>query len=132
VFFSTTVAETSLTFPSLKYVIDTGRINIPVYDLNVKQTVLKEVRAAESTIKQRLGRLGRTQPGEYYSLYDFKVEDKPYPTPQICQTELTSIEFSLRKSPLGKGLNYMKTFLPDKPSQNAIDVTIKELKDQRK
>ncbi len=132
VFFSTTVAETSLTFPSLKYVIDTGRINIPVHDFNAKQTVLKEVRAAESTIKQRLGRLGRTQPGEYYSLYDFKVEDKPYPTPQICQTELTSIEFSLRKSPLGKGLNYMKTFLPDKPSQNAIDVTIKELKDQRK
>ena len=31
VFFSTTVAETSLTFPSLKYVIDTGMTNIPIY-----------------------------------------------------------------------------------------------------
>ena len=38
IFFSTTVAETSLTFPSLKYVIDTGMINIPVYDFDKKQT----------------------------------------------------------------------------------------------
>ncbi|CAF4649642.1 unnamed protein product, partial [Rotaria magnacalcarata] len=59
IFFSTTVAETSLTFPSLKCVIDTGKINIPVYDSTKKQTILMEMRAAESTIKQRLGRLGR-------------------------------------------------------------------------
>jgi ATP-dependent helicase HrpA len=65
IFFSTTVAETSLTFPSLTYVIDTGMINIPIYDSEKKQTTLMEIRAAESTIKQRLGRLGRTKPGEY-------------------------------------------------------------------
>ncbi|CAF1505279.1 unnamed protein product, partial [Didymodactylos carnosus] len=50
VFFSTTVAETSLTFPCLKYVIDSGMINIPVYDINTETTRLEEVRAAESTI----------------------------------------------------------------------------------
>ena len=33
IFFSTTVAETSLTFPSLKYVVDTGVINMPIYEL---------------------------------------------------------------------------------------------------
>ncbi|CAF1154501.1 unnamed protein product [Didymodactylos carnosus] len=128
IFFSTTVAETSLTFPSLKYVVDTGMINIPVYDLQSKQTVLKEVRAAESTIKQRLGRLGRTKPGEYYSLYDFKVEDKRFPTPQICQSDLMNIEFSLRKSPLKNGLNYLAAFLPDKPSPQAINMTVNELR----
>ncbi|CAF0927319.1 unnamed protein product [Rotaria sordida] len=129
VFFSTTVAETSLTFPCLKYVVDTGMINVPVYDFDSKRTVLREVRAAESTIKQRLGRLGRTQPGEYYSLYDFKVDAVPYPVPQICQSDLMNIEFSLRKSPLKKGFNYMKSFLPNKPSQKAIDTTIGQLKD---
>jgi hypothetical protein len=131
VFFSTTVAETSLTFPCLKYVIDTGMINTPVYDIQSKRTVLKEVRAAESTIKQRLGRLGRTQPGEYYSLYTFKVDDVPYPIPQICQSDLMNIEFSLRKSPLKKGLDYMKQFLPDKPSQQSINTTIQQLKQLR-
>ncbi|CAF1368230.1 unnamed protein product [Adineta steineri] len=129
VFFSTTVAETSLTFPCLKYVVDTGMINVPVYDFDLKRTVLREVRAAQSTIKQRLGRLGRTQPGEYYSLYDFKVDAVPYPIPQICQSDLMNIEFSLRKSPLKKGFNYMKSFLPNKPSQKAIDTVTEQLKD---
>ncbi|CAF3882205.1 unnamed protein product, partial [Rotaria sordida] len=129
VFFSTTVAETSLTFPQLKYVVDTGYINIPVYDPDSKRTVLKEDRAAESTIKQRLGRLGRTQPGEYYSLYDFTVEDKRYPTPQICQSDLTNIEFGLRKSPLKQGMNYMKQFFPDHPPNKTIVHTVKELRE---
>jgi HrpA-like RNA helicase len=128
IFFSTTVAETSLTFPCLKYVIDTGMINTPVYDIDSKRTILKEVRAAESTIKQRLGRLGRTQPGEYYSLYSFTADDVPFPIPQICQSDLMNLEFSLMKSPLQKGLNYLKRFLPDSPTQPAINKTIEELK----
>ena len=132
IFFSTTVAETSLTFPSLKYVIDTGMINIPIYDSEKKQTTLMEIRAAQSTIKQRLGRLGRTQSGEYYALYDFKVEDKKYPTPQICQSELMNIEFSLRKSIIKNGLNYLKQFLPDPPNTKAINSAMEELKRLRK
>ena len=129
VFFSTTVAETSLTFPSLKYVVDSGMINTPVYDFELKRTVLKEVRAAESTIKQRLGRLGRTQPGEYYSTYNFKVEDVRYPVPQICQSDLMNIEFSLRKSPLQKGFEYMRTFLPNPPSAQALAAISHQLKE---
>ncbi|CAF2088565.1 unnamed protein product [Rotaria magnacalcarata] len=128
IFFSTMVAETSLTFPSLKYVVDSGMINMPVYDIDSKRTVLKEVRAAESTLKQRLGRLGRTQPGEYYSVYHFKVDDLKYPKPQICQTDLMNLEFSLRKSPLKHGLNYIRKFLPNEPSERAITSGIQELK----
>lgn len=71
VFFSTTVAETSLTFPCLKYVIDTGVMNMPVYSSELEKTELQEIKSAVSTTKQRLGRLGRTQPGEYYALYDY-------------------------------------------------------------
>jgi HrpA-like RNA helicase len=127
VFFSTTVAETSLTFPSLKYVIDTGMVNIPIYNPESKRTVLEQVRAAESTIKQRLGRLGRTTAGEYYYLYDFRVEEKPYPTPHICVSDLTYIEFSLRRSPIKRGLHYMQQFLPNPPSQKAINATVNDL-----
>ncbi|CAM4813358.1 unnamed protein product [Rotaria magnacalcarata] len=128
IFFSTTVAETSLTFPSLKYVIDTGKINIPVYDSTKKQTILMEMRAAESTIKQRLGRLGRTKPGEYYSLYDFKVEDQKYPKPQICQSDLVNTEFSLRKSLIKNGLDYLKQYLPDAPTSQTITSAVEELR----
>ncbi|CAF4652432.1 unnamed protein product, partial [Rotaria sp. Silwood2] len=82
---------------------------------------------AESTIKQRYGRLGRTQPGEYYALYDFDPKTKPFPVPQICQSDLISIEFSLRKSPLKNGLDYMKEFLPEQPKREAIFYTTHEL-----
>ncbi|CAF1264703.1 unnamed protein product [Rotaria sordida] len=127
VFFSTTVAETSLTFPSLKYVVDTGMINVPIFDIEAQRMILKEVSAAESTIKQRLGRLGRTQPGEYYALYDFDPKMKRFPVPQICQSDLISIEFSLRKSPLKNGLDYLKQFLPEQPKSEAIFYTTHEL-----
>ena len=128
VLFSTTIAETSLTFPSLKYVIDTGYINIPIYDSELKRTVLTTVRAAHSTIKQRLGRVGRTQTGEYHALYDFMVEEQPFPTAQICLTDLTNIEFTLRRSPLKCGLNIIQRFLPDQPSQQSINSAIDALR----
>ena len=127
VFFSTTVAETSLTFPSLKYVVDTGMINVPVYDPVTRRTVVRQVRAAESTIKQRRGRLGRTQEGEYYALYDFRAEDQRFPTPQICQLDLSNLEFILRRSPVRHGLHYMRQFLPDKPEPTVLDATLEEL-----
>jgi HrpA-like RNA helicase len=129
IFFSTTVAETSLTFPSLKYVVDTGVINMPEYKSKEDSTVLQEIPAAESTIKQRQGRLGRTRDGEYFSLYKHNPADKKYPTPQICQSELSNIEFSLRRSPLKQGLNHLKQWLPNPPDDLVIELAIKRLRD---
>ena len=128
VFFSTTVAETSLTFPSLRYVIDTGVINTPVYDLESSRTVLRKLEAAQSMVKQCLGRLGRTAPGEYHYLYDIKLDQSSHPTPQICQTDLTTIELSLRRSIIGQGLDYFNHFLPNKLHQKAIDKAVNELR----
>ncbi|CAF3256760.1 unnamed protein product [Rotaria sp. Silwood2] len=127
IFFSTTVAETSLTFPLLKYVVDTGMINVPIYDPKAKQTTLKEVPASESTIKQRLGRLGRTNPGEYHALYDSKMERRIYPKPHVCQSNLIDVEFSLRRSLLDNGLSHLKKFLPDPPESTLIEDAIEEL-----
>jgi len=128
VFFSTSVAETSLTFPSLKYVIDTGMVNIPIYDPESKRTVLQQVRAAESTLKQRRGRLGRTKPGEYHYSYTFKVQDKLFPEPHILLSDLTNIDFLLRRSPIKNDLNDLQQFLPDKLKPQTISTIIIELK----
>ncbi|CAF1214154.1 unnamed protein product [Rotaria sordida] len=128
VFFSTTVAETSLTFPCLKYVIDTGLINMPVYSLQLERTELQEIKAAESTTKQRRGRLGRTQPGEYYALYDYAPDERrKYPVPQICQSELVNIEFALRRSRLKTSLKEFQQYLPDKPKKEYIHDALKQL-----
>ena len=88
---------------------------------------MKQIRAAESTIKQRLGRLGRTQNGEYYAFYDFRVEDQRFSIPQICQLDLSNLEFILRRSPIRHGLHHMQQFLPDQPKPEALDATVQEL-----
>jgi HrpA-like RNA helicase len=128
VFVSTTVAETSLTFPSLRYVIDTTMINMPIYDLESRHNVLKEQLAAESTLKQRRGRVGRTKEGEYYNLSSLNAKRQPYPTAQICQTDLSNIEFAVRKSPLDlDGLHSLKKYLPNPPDDKRIDAAIQEM-----
>lgn len=127
IFFSTTVAQTSLTFPSLKYVIDTGLINIPVYDITTDTTVLTEHLASKMTIIQRMGRLGRTVPGKYHQLYKPNVDRPAYQTPEICQSELSNIEFSLRKSPFHADLHTFKQYLPNAPHDEYINMAIRRL-----
>lgn len=66
IIFSTSVAETSLTFEKLKIVVDSQKTRIQIYDTKQKMTVSKEIPSSKSSIKQRKGRLGRVQPGDYY------------------------------------------------------------------
>ncbi|CAF3669921.1 unnamed protein product [Rotaria socialis] len=128
IFFSTTVAQTSLTFPRLKYVIDTGMINISIYDPHRDTTVLEGLSASEATLKQRKGRLGRTQPGEYFPLYKSNTKRTHFPTPQICQSELSDVDFSLRKPPIKESLPDFKQWLPDQPDNEIIDRANEKLK----
>ncbi|CAF2062912.1 unnamed protein product [Rotaria magnacalcarata] len=121
IFFLTTVAQTSLTFPALEYVIDTGIINMPIYDAQTDTTILTELPASDSTITQRIGRLTRTQDGEYFPLYNPHVERPDFTTPQIYQTELSDVDFALGKSSEEKdSLATFKQWLPDQPSQAII------------
>ncbi|CAF3383941.1 unnamed protein product [Rotaria sp. Silwood2] len=121
IFFSTTVAQTSLTFPALKYVIDTGIINMPIYDAQTDTTILTELPASHSTITQRKGRVARTQEGEYFPLYNPHVERPDFTTPQIYQTELSDVDFALRKSSEEKdSLETFKQLLPNQLDQAII------------
>ena len=130
VFFSTIIPETSLRFPSLKYVVDTGMINQSVYEIESRQTSFKVDQAAQSILKQRASLLGRMQPGEYYALYNvLPNEISCFQIPEICRSDLMNIEFSLRKSPFKHGLNYLKMYLPNPPSQQLIDIAIEQLQE---
>ena len=67
VFFSTNIAETSLTFPSLRFVVDCGQVQRPRF---ISETALMEtVPASLSTLRQRSGRVGRTMDGDSVGLF---------------------------------------------------------------
>ncbi|CAF5152707.1 unnamed protein product, partial [Rotaria magnacalcarata] len=94
---------------------------MPIYDAQTGTTILTELPASDSTITQRIGRLARTQEGEYFPLYNPHVERPDFTTPQIYQTELSDVDFELRKSSEEKdSLATFKQWLPDQPSQAII------------
>lgn len=97
VFFSTTVAETSITLPHLAFVVDSGRIVVPRFNIDDRVVRLTPVNAPRSTLTQRRGRLGRSRNGVYVPLYDDAAVQRPeFATPKIRDSDLLRHEFALR------------------------------------
>ena len=66
---STNIAETSVTIPDVQYVVDTGKLREKQYDQMRRITRLACIWASKSNTRQRAGRAGRVQNGNYYALY---------------------------------------------------------------
>eukprot|EP00520_Triparma_pacifica_P006003 CAMPEP_0118649126 /NCGR_PEP_ID=MMETSP0785-20121206/9536_1 /TAXON_ID=91992 /ORGANISM="Bolidomonas pacifica, Strain CCMP 1866" /LENGTH=857 /DNA_ID=CAMNT_0006541391 /DNA_START=643 /DNA_END=3214 /DNA_ORIENTATION=- len=90
---STNVAETSLTIPDVKYVIDTGIVKESRFKLSSRMQELTTVWASQASQSQRSGRAGRTSPGECYRLYPESVQELiPKSTvPEIFRTPLEDL-----------------------------------------
>ncbi|XP_006286881.2 ATP-dependent RNA helicase DEAH12, chloroplastic [Capsella rubella] len=69
VIFATNIAETSLTIPGVKYVIDSGMVKESKYEPRTGMSILKVCWVSQSSARQRAGRAGRTEPGRCYRLY---------------------------------------------------------------
>ena len=67
---ATNVAETSLTVPGIRYVIDSGLARIKRYSVRNKTTLLQIEKISQASANQRAGRCGRVQDGVCVRLYD--------------------------------------------------------------
>ena len=88
--FATNSAETSITIPGIKFVIDTGVVREMRYDAKKKMNCLSVVPVSQSSADQRKGRAGRTAPGICYRLYsdiDFYQMEKNN-KPEILRVNL--------------------------------------------
>ena len=70
VILATNVAETSLTVPGIRYVVDTGLARVNRYSHRNKVELLQVEKIAQSSAQQRAGRCGRVQDGVCIRLYD--------------------------------------------------------------
>eukprot|EP01083_Nonionella_stella_P095623 268492_1 len=73
---STNVAETSLTIPGIKYVVDTGKEKRKVFDEVTGMSSFKVDWISKASADQRSGRSGRVGPGHCYRLYSSAVFDR--------------------------------------------------------
>ncbi len=90
---ATNVAETSLTIPGIKYVVDTGLARIPSYSPRTRTTALPVSPISQSSANQRMGRCGRVENGICIRLYDEDdFNGRPFFTsPEILRSNLAEV-----------------------------------------
>ncbi len=116
---ATNIAETSITIPGIRYVIDTGYARLKRYCPRTKTKRLPIEAIARSSADQRKGRCGRVQDGVCIRLYsqdDYEARERFTP-PEIKRSDLA--EVILRLAALEMGDIEIFPFL-DAPSRTAI------------
>ncbi|WP_218915041.1 ATP-dependent RNA helicase HrpA [Desulfurivibrio alkaliphilus] len=116
---ATNVAETSITVPGIRYVVDTGLARVAAYNPRARTYKLPVVPVARSACDQRAGRCGRVAPGVCIRLYgeDDYLNRPLYTPPEIVRSNLA--EVILRMTALKLGDPAAFPFV-DPPSARAI------------
>lgn len=100
---ATNVAETSLTVPGIRYVIDPGNARISRYSRRLKVQRLPIEPISQASAAQRAGRCGRVAPGvciRLYSEQDFAARPR-YTDPEILRTNLAAVLLQMAALQLG-------------------------------
>ncbi|GLI64295.1 hypothetical protein VaNZ11_007516 [Volvox africanus] len=95
---ATNIAETSITIPGVRYVIDTGHVKARDYNAKLGLESLAVVPVSQAQARQRSGRAGREGPGKAFRLYteaDFAVLEPTTP-PEITRCNLGSVVLQLK------------------------------------
>jgi ATP-dependent helicase HrpA len=100
---ATNVAETSLTVPGIRYVVDTGLARVSRYSRRLKVQRLPIEKVSQASANQRAGRCGRVADGICIRLYDEQDFDaRPaFTDPEILRTNLASVILQMIALDLG-------------------------------
>ncbi|ACU34910.1 ATP-dependent helicase HrpB [Actinosynnema pretiosum subsp. pretiosum] len=120
VLLSTSIAESSLTVPGVRAVVDAGLSRVPRVDHRRGLAGLATVRVSAAVADQRAGRAGREAPGRAYRCWpEHEQSTLPrYPEPEIRSADLTSLALELAcwGTPDGEGLSWW-----DAPPRGALE-----------
>jgi ATP-dependent helicase HrpB len=92
---ATNVAESSITLPGIRAVIDAGLAREPRFDPNSGFTRLETVNISQASADQRAGRAGRVAPGTAYRLWPQSRRLEPARKAEIAQAELSALALEL-------------------------------------
>lgn len=95
---STNIAETSITIPGVRYVIDTGFVKARAYNARLGADCLEVVPVSKAQARQRSGRAGREAPGKCYRLYTEGAFGQlaAVTEPEIKRANLASVVLQLK------------------------------------
>lgn len=126
VILATNIAETSVTIPGIKYVIDPGLVKVRSYSSESGIDSLITVETSKSQAHQRSGRAGREGPGKCFRLYQESLFDKlPDSTvPEIKRLDLSNVILQLKALGVDDifGFDFM-----EKPEEKAVTRSLETL-----
>ncbi len=100
---ATNVAETSLTVPGVRYVVDTGLARVKRYSYRSKVEQLRVENISQASAKQRAGRCGRVARGVCIRLYaeeEFKLRPA-FTDPEVLRSSLANVILRMKSLALG-------------------------------
>lgn len=124
---ATNIAESSITIPDVAYVVDSGRQKINMYNPALRMNSLKLTWISAANGKQRLGRVGRMRPGEYYFLGSRRRVLVDVLPPEMLRVGLEEACLTV------KGLGFVGPCaavmeeLPDRPDRRAVRDAVRRL-----
>ncbi|XP_070256067.1 probable ATP-dependent RNA helicase DHX37 [Myotis yumanensis] len=116
---ATNVAETSLTIPGIKYVVDCGKVKKRHYDRVTGVSSFRITWVSQASADQRAGRAGRTEPGHCYRLYSSAVfsDFEPFPPPEITRRPVEDLVLQMKALNIERVVNFP---FPTPPSVEAL------------
>ncbi|WVW82347.1 hypothetical protein I302_104354 [Kwoniella bestiolae CBS 10118] len=117
VIISTNVAETSLTIPGIRYVVDSGRAKERHYDPSTGVQSFQVSWISKASSSQRAGRAGRTGPGHCYRLYSSALyEDHfdQFSKPEILRMPIEGVVLQMKSMNIDQVINFPFPTPPDR------------------
>ncbi|MGM0578563.1 MAG: helicase-related protein [Myxococcota bacterium] len=124
---ATNIAETSITIPDVRHIVDTGLAKVPRVNPRTGITALHAEGVSQASAAQRAGRAGRTAPGEAIRLYaKHDLEHRPeYTDEEILRLDLTSVVLRL----IDLGIHDVEDFpFPTPPPRRRLKAALRSLK----
>ncbi|KAK9243577.1 P-loop containing nucleoside triphosphate hydrolase protein [Lipomyces tetrasporus] len=124
---ATNVAETSLTIPGIRYVVDCGRVKERHYDEETGVQRFDISWISKASADQRAGRAGRTGPGHCYRLYSsavYESEFNQFSKAEILRMPIESVVLQMKSM----GIDTIANFpFPTAPDRNTLETAEKLL-----
>ncbi|KAI5852980.1 P-loop containing nucleoside triphosphate hydrolase protein [Morchella snyderi] len=129
VILSTNIAETSITIPDVRYVIDSGKMREKQYEQARRITQLVCTWISKSNSKQRAGRAGRVQNGNYWALFSRNRFESMRATglPEMLRSDLQEICLDIKAQGFTDPVKQFLSEAIEAPTPNVIDASLNQL-----
>ena len=126
---ATNIAETSITIPDVQYVVDSGKLREKQYDQVRRITKLQCTWVSKSNSKQRAGRAGRVQNGNYYALFSKARYESlsAIGLPEMLRADLQEVCLDIKAQAFQSPIREFLAAAIEPPSPKAVDTSVMNL-----